>query len=363
MKKILYMTLSEHLESDSGVNKKIKSQVRALEKLGHIVHLSGRSKDGYAFFKQEKIIDITVKRDRKSIFNKIFDYLSLNNITVLYMRKITIDYYFLSFVKRLKRHNIRVFIEIPTYPYDQEVEGIRQLIVNLVDRVFRSQVSRCVEGIVTFSQDKEIFGIPCINISNGIDESEIQLNYLENNDILNFVSVSAMRYWHGIDRFLESLALVDDTLKKKIRLHIVGPNNKYCESLKMAVGKLDLRENVKFYGYMNLEQLSKIYKISQFGVGSLGRHRSGIEQLSSLKNREYAAKGLHIIYSEKDLDFDHQCFVYKVGANDEAFDLTLIINDYLNKKVARESIVDFSKKFTWLNQMKKISVHIESGDE
>lgn len=360
MNKILYMTLSEHLEIESGVNKKINSQVNALEKLGHIVHLSGRSKDGYVFLNKGEPKDIIKKKDRKSIFNKIFNYLIINNIKILYMRKITVDYYFLAFLRLLKDRNIRIYIEIPTYPYDREAEGIRQKIVLLVDKLFRNSMQKYVYKIVTFTEDDQIFGIPCINISNGIGENEFQYGKKIDNTLFNFVSVSAIRNWHGIDRFLRSLSKCEPELRKKIKFHVVGPKNQYYTKLVNMVDVLDIKENVKFYGYLNSDQLVDLYKICQFGVGSLGRHRSGIEYLSSLKNREYAAKGLYIIYSEKDLDFDQKPFVHKVSADDKEFLIEDIIKEYVKLNIVSDEIVKFSEKFSWIAQMKKISLDIEN---
>mgnify|MGYP000644641746 CR=1 FL=1 len=41
-----------------------------------------------------------------------------------------------------------------------------------------------------------------------------------------------------------------------------------------------------------------MFEQADFAIGSLGRHRSGITHIKTLKNREYAARGLAFTYSE-----------------------------------------------------------------
>ena len=46
------------------------------------------------------------------------------------------------------------------------------------------------------------------------------------------------------------------------------------------------------------EELNELFNRADFAIGSLGRHRSGIYNIKTLKNREYAARGLAFMYSE-----------------------------------------------------------------
>jgi len=88
------------------------------------------------------------------------------------------------------------------------------------------------------------------------------------------------------------------------------------------------------------------------GIGSLGRHRVGINKIKTLKNREYAARGIPFIYSEIDSDFDQMPYVLKVPANETTIDINSIVKFY--KKISitpmeiRSSIIDLS----WEHQMK-----------
>jgi hypothetical protein len=90
------------------------------------------------------------------------------------------------------------------------------------------------------------------------------------------------------------------------------------------------------------------------GIGSLGRHRVGIQQIKTLKNREYAARGIPFIYSETDSDFDDKPYVLKAPANDLPIDIPKIIDFYKKLSMSpieiRNSILDLS----WNHQMKHV---------
>ena len=52
------------------------------------------------------------------------------------------------------------------------------------------------------------------------------------------------------------------------------------------------------------KELDELFDLADFAIGSLARHRSHIDKIKTLKNREYAARGIPFIYSETDEDFD-----------------------------------------------------------
>lgn len=64
-------------------------------------------------------------------------------------------------------------MEIPTYPYDQEYITFKMKLDLLVDKCFRHHLAKLLDGIITFSDAKTIFGGPTIRISNGIDFDSI----------------------------------------------------------------------------------------------------------------------------------------------------------------------------------------------
>lgn len=77
-----------------------------------------------------------------------------------------------------------------------------------------------------------------------------------------------------------------------------------------------LEEYVILHGPLHGEELDEQFERADFAIGSLGRHRSGITEIKTLKNREYAARGFAFTYSETDADFDAMPYVWKVPADE-----------------------------------------------
>lgn len=96
-------------------------------------------------------------------------------------------------------------MEIPTYPYDQEF--IDQKLNLCIDKIFRHDLCKQLNAIVTFSNDTVIFGQRTIRISNGIDFSSIplrqQIHTMENE--LHLIGVAEIHFWHGFDRIINGL--------------------------------------------------------------------------------------------------------------------------------------------------------------
>ena len=89
-------------------------------------------------------------------------------------------------------------------------------------------------------------------------------------------------------------------------------------------------------------------------IGSLARHRSGITNIKTLKNREYAARGLSFIYSEQDSDFEDKPYILKVPADESPIDIRLIIEFYQKRKMSPLEIRNSIQSLSWVEQMKKV---------
>jgi len=90
-----------------------------------------------------------------------------------------------------------------------------------------------------------------------------------------------------------------------------------------------------------------------FGIGSLARHRSRIDKIKTLKNREYAARGIPFVYSETDDDFENMPYILKVPADETPLDIEAIIrfsnSVHLSPTWIRESI---KETLSWQKQMR-----------
>lgn len=155
-----------------------------------------------------------------------------------------------------------------------------------------------MDRIITFSEDDEIFGIPTIKTINGLDFKKVPVRNPEpESNEINLIAVASIEYWHGYDRFLKGLGeYYKNEGRRNIKFHIVGdgtPINDY----KKIVEELNIKERVIFHGKKYGKELDEIYDKCSLAIACLGGHRKKLYLSSSLKSREYAAKGLPIISS------------------------------------------------------------------
>ena len=102
------------------------------------------------------------------------------------------------------------------------------------------------------------------------------------------------------------------------------------------------------------QELDDIYNETDIGVGSLGRHRSGLHTMRALKNREYCAKGIPMIFSEDDPDLRDVPFVYHITPDEKLIDIEKLIVWYENINLEPKDIRKYAKEFSWDIQMKKV---------
>lgn len=367
IKKILYInTISTDEKVDKGVKIKIDGQIEALKKANYKVdYLERKEKEGEYWFELngKRLKNTEFKRDGIKQIIEYFKYPVLKNLKIelnkqkydlIYFRRFVLTFGSLNFIKVLKSKN--KFWEIPTYPYDKEEKKYKGKILNFLEKIyFRKKLKKEINKVITYSEDLKIFNIDCINISNGINLEKIEQIEKKIHTGINFISVSNCSFWHGIDRFLYSLLhYKKNGGKEKIKFHIVGEGKETYKLKKIVEENIKLQEMVRFHGVKFGEELDEIYNNSDIAVGSLGRFRSGLNIMKTLKNREYCAKGLPMIYSETDLDFEGQNFVYKISHDESLVDIAEIIEWYKNLKVSSNEIREYSKKFSWNIQMKKV---------
>ena len=89
---------------------------------------------------------------------------------------------------------------------------------------------------------------------------------------------------------------------------------------------LKLEDNVAFIGFMNGSVLDDLFDRSHIAVGSLGMHRLGMIEGSTLKAREYCARGIPFLYGCFDPDFsDDFPYIMKVPGDENPIDIEEII--------------------------------------
>lgn len=351
----------------SGISKKILYQVKALKECGLDIHVCyyDISSDG----KRRWMVDnkaltnlgygITAKFRKRYDYKAISNYVLRENIGFVYIRSYhNANPFTIHMVNKMKSHGTKVVMEIPTYPYDQEYTkgAIFKL---LVDRSFRNHLATVLDGIITFSNEKYIFGKQTIRISNGIDFDAIPMKKQINDTTheLHLLGVAEVHYWHGFDRLIYGLAkYYQANPKYKVYFHIVGPlyGKREQEEILPVIRDNQLEPYVLLHGPLHGKELDKLFENADLAIGSLGRHRSGITYIKTLKNREYAARGLAFTYSETDEDFDQMPYVWKALPNESPIDISELIKFQRSLTMSPQEIRGSVQSLSWTSQMKKV---------
>ena len=372
--KILFLTY-HGFEEASGISKKMLAQIKGLRQNGHEVHVSyydSDSKGCMCRFVDNKIIRRYGKGLWAAILQRI-DYSCLYNycieqgVELIYVRSyMNASPPLVSLFRKLRKAGVRSVMEVPTYPYDKEFKGYdwNQRIRLRFDQLFRHQLSAEMEAIVTFSDEETIFGQRTIRISNGVDFDAIPLHvtHPNTNQELHLIAVAEVHPWHGFDRLIHGLGeyykKYDGHPSRLVFFHLVGnvwptemngSNN--APGFASYIKEYGIDKYVVFHGKLFGQELDKVFDQCQFAIGSLARHRSGISVIKTLKNREYASRGLPFIYSEQDSDFNDKPYVLKAPADESPIDIDRIISFWDNLKIRPEQIRQTVEHLSWKVQM------------
>lgn len=364
--KVLFL-IFHGLSASNGISKKIQYQIRALQDNNIETHLCYLSEDTGS---KCRIIDDSVlvnyghgiksKIFKRIEYRSINHYAKLNKINLVYIRSNhNANPFTICFVRKLKKAGIHTVMEIPTYPYDQEYTSSFMKLELFIDKCFRKQFAKNLDKIITFSKYDTIFGMPTLQISNGIDFNEIPIKQRINDtsNQLHLIGVAEIHYWHGYDRLLEGLAnYYTINQQYKVYFHIVGEFTAQRErdACMPIIEKNHLEKYVILHGQQHGQELNAIFEQCDLGVGSLGRHRSGITNIKTLKNREYAARGIPFIYSEIDEDFENMPYIKKIPANENPVDIQKVIQFYKSIDIAPAKIRESIRHLSWKEQMKKV---------
>lgn len=359
------------LNNFSGISKKITYQIEALKRCGIEMQLCTVEIDKNGT--QRRVCNgieidnfgngFLAKFGKWVFFSNLTRYILENNINFLYIRSFyNTNPLLLKMFSKLKREGVKIVIEYPTYPYDIETksEHIRYQPIFFLNRIFRRFLSGKIDGIVTFTDLAQIDGVKCINISNAIDFNSIKLSErpLYNGTLFSMIAVAEVHFWHGYDRIISGLKEYYSSGESKVEVHfnIVGAGSILDrEALIKLTSELSMERYVHFHDNQYGEALDILFSQNHFAIASLARHRTGISKIKTLKNREYAARGLAFTYSEIDSDFDQMPYVYKVTPNDSPIDIESLLEFYLNLKVSPQEIRNsIEGELNWDVQMKKV---------
>lgn len=372
--KILFLVYHGFSEV-SGISKKIHYQVKGLRENGYEVHLCYYDFDSRGH--RCRYVDEEIIKDygkgmlaglRQRIdYDCIYDYCKRNGIQFIYARCFqNANPWLIRFFRIIKDLGIKSVTEIPTYPYDAEFVGFPFMTrMGLkIDQLFRRQLYQQMNAIVTFSDAELIFGQRTIRISNGVDMDSIPLHdyHAPSDGSIHLIGVAEVHYWHGYDRLISGLGeYYKNTVNpRQVYFHIVGGvwksemyDSIHAPGFAELMDKYGIRDKVVFHDQLFGEELNQVFNQCCFAIGSLARHRSGISAIKTLKNREYASRGIPFIYSEQDSDFDNKPYIMKALPDESPVNIQQILDFVDTHPINPNEIRKTVEHLSWKIQMKR----------
>lgn len=290
--KLVYLAVFDR-KRDIGVCNKIADQLKGFEAYGI----------------KTKLVRVSQVVSHISIMGKEFlsvsylwkDIRFQDDIDTVYIRYPKCSPGFLCFLRKIKkgRPDRKVIIEIPTYPYEGELH-LEDFLPAMVDKVSRCLLKKYVDRIVTYSDDRYIFGIKTIQSVNGIYIKDVPPREIKGAaDEINMIAVASMKPWHGYERVIEGIyRYYKNGGNRKLKLYFVGLGPELAKYKNLAK-KYNIKDKCVFCGAKTGEELKELYDVCDVGIVDFGSHRKGLTLLSSIKTREYAAKGLPMVTSGK----------------------------------------------------------------
>ena len=311
--------------SNIGVKNKISQQTKCLKELGDIIIVEGMYNNN--LWEKFKFLLPIVKSDREKQVGKILE-LSDDDIDYIYIRMPLLTTEFYKVFKKIKNNfpNICIILEIPTFPFHYEYTGFSKLKVIKSIKCER-KLKNVVDRIATYSQDEKIWGIPTIRMSNCVLYKNISPrsnNYKLKEHTIRLTCVANFSYWHGLDRLINGMKKYNG--KYKIILNVVGDGEEIDNLKSLSFGM----ENVIFHGLKTGKPLADIFDATDIAVDALGRHRTGVFFNSSLKGKEYVARGIPVISAVRtELDnISSFPYYFRFPADESHIDINDVIKFY-----------------------------------
>lgn len=291
-----------------GVAKKIRSQMAALEAALGPVQLAYPS-GGRVLLDGEVILDIgeSLSARRRISLYGYYERIGRDGAPwdYVYLRYGRTSAFVLRMLARLKRANprLRVFIELPSFPYSTEAVDFRDRMFTLTDLFFRNFLRHNTDRIVTFSRKDVILGAPTIQTDNGVDVAALDvIPQPSTGGGIRLLGLANLSFWHGYDRVIAGLAAYRAAGgSRPVVFDVVGTGRELAR-LQHDASRLGLEDVVRFHGSRVGAELDSIVAGCHIGISSIGMHRLVVDT-SNLKSREFCARGLPFVIAYPDRDF------------------------------------------------------------
>lgn len=361
------------LDDSYNLKQKFDGQMAAVKRMGHNVYYIGWDMERMYLINGE--VKMPIKEihgaARESyihrgafldLYKSVQIALTRAKFDVAYVRAMPFEWNGCSMMQALKKNGICLIMEIPTFPPEREKsKSFKRRCINKILQLWKRRYENLIDIYVVIGDDAKgnYKGKKAINTSNGVDVIKIEKRVpnLDDNKV-HFLALASMSYWHGYDRLIQGLSQYHGNVE--VLIHMVGgEGDGSLAEWKDLTRTLGLLNVVRFEGRKQGGDLAHFFNICDVGIGSLGIYREGIKHSSTLKIREYTARGLPFVYATSDPAIpDDFPFSMKVPDNDTPIDIQSIVDFALElrkdlthvdrmRAYARENM-------SWESQLEKI---------
>lgn len=140
---------------------------------------------------------------------------------------------------------------------------------------------------------------------------------------------STNAYFNGLDRIFYGIK--NYTGNYRLKLYLYGRNT---NSEKQLIEKLGIEERISIGNHIDQTVIEEIMRSVHIGLGAFGVHRKGIKSTTTIKTREYFARGVPFVFGHSDPDFsgkvEAEKYCLEFPANDSPVDFDKVLVWYKN---------------------------------
>ena len=341
--KIAYINVIYSRSNMQSVEKKIIEEAKYFTRKGFDVYYLNRMRDGYehnVYFKQmdkychRKFFELYLRAFTFDIIAKIVD---LDAYDKIYLRYPLVDFSSFAFARRygekvVTQHHTKELEEILTFRF---VWPLRMFQYGL-ERFAAPYFFRRIMGLTAISDDIVQYETKRLNFrgktqrfSNGINPDQFVMRMpppLEKDFNLIMVASSYLA-WHGLDRILRSLETYqsDEVI---VHLYLVGDvSDEYHGLIEQCASHDSVEVHVCGKRYGNA--LDDVFEKAHMACDSLAMYRLNMSESSTLKSKEYIARGIPFVYSAPDRDLTEiEACLFNAGNDDTLIDLKALVTFY-----------------------------------
>lgn len=340
--RIAYVSLHWPRTRDSGVGKKIQSQVAGWNARGHTARLFMHTslhepqteliEADYFFYRISGKVNTEI--NRMTAATRLIEAVRKFRPDLIYLR------YSIYVYPAHRLMNIAPVVEeINTNDLTQH-EGLGG-VYSLYNRLTRGIFLRRVRGLITVSRELAVssafalYRQPTQVIANGCRLDDFPQLPAPANKIPHLVFIGNPGcLWHGVDKLIDLARRFSD-----IHIDIIGYDR--------LPDFEPLPDSLTLHGYLSMREYQQVLAQADVAISSLALHRVQLEEGSPLKSRECLAFGLPLVVAYADTDLENaDCdFLLKIPNKEDNIQThAQAIRDFAYRMRGRRADREFLKK-------------------